>query len=71
MAKTKKVVIKELNLQYSDYKNIEGELVDVENEVAIVALPLRSLFAEDERELRKVGDRVQVRVHVSRLIIKD
>ena len=57
-----KVLIATLVLQYSDYKNIDGVISEIDEDFVRVAIPKNKLFVEDEKELQKEGDTVIVRV---------
>ena len=62
-----KVLVKSLSLEYSDYKNIDGEVTDVDGDYCRVSIPCKKICLEDLRELRKAGDRAFVRVKVTSL----
>jgi len=67
MAKIRRVLIKTASLQYSDYVNVHGHLVDIDGEYATVSVPSHSFCLEDEKELKKDGDNYIVRVKVNQL----
>jgi len=60
------VLIEKLSLQYSDYKNLDGVVLEIiDGDYVRVAIPKDKIFVEDERELSKDGDNVLVRVKKS------
>jgi len=63
----KKVLVTNLSLMYSDYRNIDGKIVDVDGDFVKVAVKKNSFYAEDEKELRKDGNNVIVRVKTSNI----
>lgn len=72
MAKTKlaagcKVLVKNLSLAYSDYKNLPGAILEVHGEFASVLVPKNKLSEEDLRELRKVEENAVVKVKLTSL----
>lgn len=63
----RKVLVKALSLAFSDYKNLSGEIVEVHDEFAIVAVPRTKISTEDLRDLRRDGDRALAKVKISNL----
>lgn len=57
-----KVLVTRLSLQYSDYKNLAGNVAAVDGDYVRVSIPVKKIFKEDLEELRKSGTRVFVRV---------
>lgn len=62
-----KVLVKALNLSFSDYKNLAGEVVEIHSEFAIVAVPRSKISTEDLSELRRDGDRVLAKVKITNI----
>ena len=45
LAVGRKVLVTELNLMYSDYKNLDGTVVSVDGDYVRVAIPQKKIFA--------------------------
>ncbi len=63
----RKVLVLNLSLQYGDYRNLPGEVLEVNGDSAMVAIPRNKFSSEDLRELRKDGDNALLRVKLSNL----
>jgi len=70
ITKGQKVLIKNLSLSFSDYKNIDGNIIDVDGDLATVSIPRSKIASEDLRDLRKdkVADRMIVKVRTSNIV---
>lgn len=64
----RKVLVKNLSLSYSDYKNLTGVVLEVHGEFASVAVPKNKFSVEDLRDLRKVGENAVVKVKLTSLV---
>ncbi len=61
----RKVLVKNLSLAYSDYRNLPGEILEVHGEYASVTVPQKKLSVEDLRDLKKIDDKAVVKVKLS------
>jgi len=62
LQKGSKVIIKSISLEYSDYQNIRGEVIEIEGDLIKVTVPIKSFSEEDERELLHENGFVFVKV---------
>lgn len=63
----RKVLVKNLSLSYSDYRNLPGEIIEVHGEFASVAVPKNKLSVEDLRDLKKINDDAVVKVKLTNI----
>ena len=63
-----KVLVTGLSLQYSDYVNLDGEVVSLDGGYVRVAILKKKIFAEDLEELRKSGDKAFIRVKTKQVV---
>lgn len=64
----RKVLVKNISLSYSDYKNLPGEIIEVHGDYASVAVPKNKLSVEDLRDLCKTADTAIVKVRLTNLV---
>lgn len=70
VTKGQKVLVKNLSISFSDYRNLAGEVLDVEGEIVRVAVDRNKISTEDLRDLRKDknANRVVVSVKSNNLV---
>ena len=61
----RKVLVKNLSLTFSDYKNLPGEIIEVHGAFASVRIPKNKFSAEDLRDLKKIDDDAVVKVKLT------
>ena len=61
----RKVLVKNLSLSYSDYRNLDGEILEVHGDFASVAVAKKKISVEDLRELRIIEDKAVVKVKLT------
>lgn len=61
----RKVLVKNLSLSFSDYKNLPGEILEVHGEFASVLVAKNKFSTEDLRDLKKIDDNAVVKVKLS------
>lgn len=64
----KKVLVKNVSLSFSDYKNLSGEVISIHDGFAEVAVAKNKFSAEDLRDLRKDGERALVKVKITNIV---
>lgn len=64
----KKVLVKNVSLSFSDYKNLSGEVFSIHDDFVEVAVPKNKFSAEDLRDLRKDGDRALIKVKTANIV---
>lgn len=63
-----KVLVKNVSLSFSDYKNLNGEIVSIHNDFVEIAIPRNKFSAEDLRDLRKDNVNAFVKVKISSIV---
>jgi hypothetical protein len=63
----RKVLVKNLSLSYSDYRNLDGEVMEVHGDYASVAVAKKKISVEDLRDLRLIEDRAVVKVKLANI----
>lgn len=64
----KKVLVKNVSLSFSDYKNLSGEIISIHNGFVEVAVPKNIFSAEDLRDLRRDGENALIKVKAVNIV---